>query len=322
MANGQELALEDINSSKFLGNTQLKLDHFDDQTSPSVGAQLAGQHVGKYPIILGSITTGQAAAEAPILSNAGQPAVFAEAGGDGVLVGPSLFRLTPLQSDLFPKSLKYLQDHKAKTVAILYTTDVGTMVNINQVLASQAAKYGIAVVGGVTTQSSTTDISGSISKLLDYHSDAVIVLVTGAQNTNAASLISQKKYEGIVIAQAGASSVLEKTGATANGWTWAVSWSPPGTNAASQAFTEKYTAKFGSPPPPVAAEAYDEVYYAARAIKAANSTSKTALTAALKSVGEAGFPGLLGDVKVVNNQEEPVGLLVQVQNGKIVPVTG
>jgi hypothetical protein len=41
---------------------------------------------------------------------------------------------------------------------------------------------------------------------------------------------------------------------------------------------------------------------------------------ALKAVGEEGFPGLLGDVKVKDGQEVPLGFMITVKSGKIVPL--
>jgi branched-chain amino acid transport system substrate-binding protein len=318
---GAQLAVDDINSSKFLGNTQLAIDYSDDQTAPSVAAQLANANVGKYPIMLGSAVSELAAAEAPTLAKAGQPAIFVEAGGDGVLVSPSIFRLTPLLADMVPLTLKYLQAHNVKTLASLYDADSPTYQALEQATKSEAPQYGIKVVGTVTSLLATTDIASSVSKLTGYGSEAIEVLLNGNQNATAANLISQQNYPGLVIAQSGAQSVLAGSGNKADGWTWPVDWLAPGQNQASKDFTTRYMAKFGSTPAYYAAEAYDQVYFAARALKAANSIDKDALVAALKSVGETGFSGLLGDIKVRNNQESGLGFLVQVQGGKVSALT-
>jgi branched-chain amino acid transport system substrate-binding protein len=317
---GVQLAIDDVNSSKFLGNTKLEVDYVDDATAASTAAQVAAEDTGKYPIIFGSVGSAASAAQAPIFNKAGQPTIFMEAGGSGVLIGPSLFRLTPLSTDLVPLELKYLQSKNVKTLSNIYDSDLPTDQAISEALAKEAPAYGIKVVGTVASTSSTTDISGSFSKLLAYKTDAISVVLVGAQFGTAVNQINQAKYPGVVVSQAGAALPLAPIGSPANGWTWPGTWTAPGTNELSAKFTAEYEKQYGGAPFYTAAEAYDMVYYAARALKKANSTDKGAIVTALKAVGEEGFPGLLGDVKVKDGQEVPLGFMITVKNGKIVPL--
>jgi branched-chain amino acid transport system substrate-binding protein len=317
---GVQLAIDDVNSSRFLGGTKLEADYVDDTTATSTAAQIAAEDTGKYPIIFGSVGSAAAAAQAPIFNRAGQPTIFMEAGGDGVLIGPSLFRLTPLSAGLVPMELKYLQSKKVKTLSNIYDSDLPTDQAISAALAKEAPTYGIKVVGTVSATSTTTDISGSFSKLLAYKTDAISVVLVGAQFGTAVNQINQAKYPGVVVSQAGAALPLASIGSPANGWTWPGTWTAPGDNELSAKFTAEYEKKYGATPFYTAAEAYDMVYYAARALKKANSTDKGAIATALKAVGEEGFPGLLGDVKVKDGQEVPLGLMIAVKNGKIVPL--
>jgi branched-chain amino acid transport system substrate-binding protein len=316
---GVQLAIDDINSSKFLGGTKLEVDYADDATAPATAAQVAAKDAGKYPIILGSVGSAAAAAQASIFNKAGQPTIFMEAGGDGVLIGPSLFRLTPLGTDLIPLVLKYLQSKNVKTLSYIYDSDLPTHQAISKVFEKEASTYGINIVGSVAATSTTTDITSSFSKLLAYKTDAIYVLLVGAQFGTAVNQVNQAKYPGVVVAHSGAAIPLASIGGPANGWSWAGAWTAPGNNELSAKFTADYEKKFGETPDYVAAEAYDMVYYAARALKEANSTDKGAIVTALKAVGEEGFPGLLGDVKVKDGQEVPLGFMITVKNGKIVP---
>ena len=88
----------------------------------------------------------------------------------------------------------------------------------------------------------------------------------------------------------------------------------------STSFTKAYEAKYHASPSDWAAEAYDATFYAARAIKMANSVSPAAVDAALISEGETGFTGVLGQAKVVNGQEQATPVLVQWTNDAAVPM--
>lgn len=317
---GVQLAIDDVNSSKLLGGTKLEADFVDDATAASTAAQVAAENTGKYPIIFGSVGSAAAAAQAPIFTRAGQPTIFIEAGGNGVLIGPSLFRLTPLSTDLVPIELKYLQSKNVKTLSNIYDSDLPTDQAISEALAKEAPTYGIKVAGTVATTSTTTDVSGSFSKLLAYKTDAISVVLVGAQFGTAVNQINQAKYPGVIVSQAGAALPLAPIGSPANGWTWPGTWTAPGNNELSAKFTAEYEKQYGGTPFYTAAEAYDMVYYAARALKKANSTDKGAIVTALKAVGEEGFPGLLGDVKVKDGQEVPLGFMITVKSGKILPL--
>jgi branched-chain amino acid transport system substrate-binding protein len=216
--------------------------------------------------------------------------------------------------------LKYLQSKNVKTLSDIYDSDVVTLQTISKLLTKEAPAYGIHIVGSVATTQTTTDISGSLSKLLAHKTDAIAVLLVGAQYGTAVNQINQAKYPGVVVAQSGAALPLASIGSPANGWAWPGTWTAPGNNELSAKFTAEYEKKYGATPLYTAAEAYDMAYYAARALKKAGSTDKGAIVTALKAVGEEGFPGLLGDVKVKDGQEVPLGFMITVKSGKIVPL--
>ena len=314
---GMELAVDDINSSHYLPHSSLSMTFEDSTGSPSTAASLANQAVGKYTVVFGPNDSGSAVAVAPILARNNVPTVFTQAGSPGVLIAKNIVRLTPLQTSYVPKTLQYLASTKAKSLAVIYDSDYPTLMDEANDMKNLASRYNYKYVGSAAVLSTTSDISSAVSKLLSFHPAAIGVLLVGAQNSSLGSLLSQANFHGPVISAEGAlAGLLGSKNSEANGWTWTADWNPPGTNQKSKIFTSQFEAKFHATPTLWSAEAYDAVYYAAAALKAANSTVAAKVDAALATVGANGFNGILGsDLVVRNGQEYSNGFLVRWENG-------
>jgi branched-chain amino acid transport system substrate-binding protein len=82
-------------------------------------------------------------------------------------------------------------------------------------------------------------------------------------------------------------------------------------------FTTAYQAKFGTLPDVFAAEAYDQTWWIARAIKQAGSANPADVAAALLQVGKKGFTGAQGALTFENgNDAKTKGVLVQWDGSK------
>jgi branched-chain amino acid transport system substrate-binding protein len=81
------------------------------------------------------------------------------------------------------------------------------------------------------------------------------------------------------------------------------------------AFNDAYLAKFQSPPPPLAALAYDAVWLIADALQRAGSAQPAALRDAL--AGTKDFSGVTGIITMdeARNPKKP-GIIIRVQDGK------
>jgi branched-chain amino acid transport system substrate-binding protein len=316
--NGYNLAIDQINSSHMLGNTTLTISYGDSATSPATAANVANQAVtGGYPVIFGSPSSGTAVAEAPILSRSNQVTIFTQAGSNGVLVGPSIYRMTPLQTTLFPLEMKWLQNQNhPKTIAALTDSDFPTQVAEQDELQKIAGNYGMTVSGTEEVLATQSNISSSVSKLVGEHPDAIALFVTLGQNATAATDLAQDGFKGPIIAEEGAGNgALSAAGSAANGIVWATDWAPPGSGSLSTNFASAYQARYGHAASDWAAESYDAMMYVAKAFAKAKSTDTTKLEAALNSIGSAGFDGVLGHITVTQNQELSSGYLVQWENG-------
>jgi branched-chain amino acid transport system substrate-binding protein len=319
----QNLAIKQINASNLLGGTKLAITYGDSATNPTTAASLATAAVSAhYPIIFGPPSSGTAVAVAPILARANQPTIFTQAGGPGTLLTKYMFRLTPLQTDRIPTAFQWLRSKKVKKVAILEDSNFPTEVTLGQETTTDASKYGFKVVGTSSVLAAQSNIASEVSTLLSYHPDAIALDVVLTQNSTAATLLKQGGFTGPIIAEDGAGNgSLSGAGSAANGIVWSSDWVPGAPfGTVSAAFNKAYVAAYHKTPSDWAAEAYDATYYAARALKAAGSTSPTAVVAALTKEGKAGYLGALGHAIVVSGQENAKPVLVQWENGVAVPL--
>jgi branched-chain amino acid transport system substrate-binding protein len=321
---GMNLAVSEINGQRFLGSSKLTISYGDSATTPSTGADVATQAVaGSYAVVFGSPTSTVAQAEAPIFARSHQPAVFTQAGGGGVLIGPSIFRMTNQQATRLPLTLDWLHSRGARKVAVLQDSDNATLSGLTQVVEADASGLHMQVVGVVSVLLTQSDISAAITKLLSYHPDAIQLNVQPTQNPTAVAEIRRAGFSGPIGAQDGAGGgVLAGAGAAADGVTWAADWFAGAAakfGPTSEDFAKDYQARYGQAPTNFAAEAFDAVWFAARALKEANSVNRADVTAALTKIGQDGFDGVLGHIRVVDGQEQTTPVLVQWQDGKEVP---
>jgi branched-chain amino acid transport system substrate-binding protein len=314
---GDQLAVADINREKFLGSTKLTISFGNSATDPTTAATVASTAAAAhYPIVIGPPASSTAVAVAPIMAKANEPTIFTQAGSDGVLVSPYIFRLTTLQTSLYPLTMKWLGAQKVKTVAVIQDSDFPTEVQLTDELKSDGPKYGYKVIAVDSVLASQSDIASAMSAVLAAHAQALALNVVTTQNATAATLAQQGGFKGPIIAEeSAANGELAPAGSAANGIVWATDWIAGSPGSMSSTFTKEYEATYHAVPTNWAAESYDAVWFAARALKQADSTSAAKVQAALTSVGSAGFPGVLGNITVTSGQENSAPLLVQWDNG-------
>jgi branched-chain amino acid transport system substrate-binding protein len=314
---GDQLAVADINREKFLGSTKLTISFGNSATDPTTAAAVASTvATARYPIVIGPPASSTAVAVAPIMAKAGQPTIFTQAGSDGVLVSPDIYRLTTLQTTLYSLTMKWLGAQKVKTVAVLQDSDIPTDAQLTSELKADGPAYGFKVVAVESVLAAQSNIASAMSSVLAAHAQAIALNVITTQNATAATLAQQGSFSAPIIAEEGAANgVLAAAGSAANGIVWASDWMAGAPGQMSAIFTKEYEATYHAVPSNWAAESYDAVWFAARGLKQADSTSPAKVQAALTSVGTAGFTGVLGNITVVSGQETTKPLLISWENG-------
>ena len=314
---GDQLAVADINREKFLGSTRLTISFGNSATDPTTAAAVASTvAAAHYPIVIGPPASSTAEAVAPSMAKADQPTIFTQAGSDGVLVSPYMYRMTTLQASLYTLTMKWLGAQRVKTVAVIQASDIPTEVRLSDELKADGPMYGFKVVAVESVLATQSNIASAMSSVLAAHAAALALNVVTTQNATAATLAQQGSFKGPIIAEeSAANGDLAAAGSAANGIVWASDWIAGSPGQTSATFTKEYEAAYHAVPTNWAAESYDAVWFAARGLKRADSTSPATVQAALTSVGSAGFTGVLGTITVVNGQEITKPLLISWNDG-------
>lgn len=313
---GYDLAIQEINDTDFLEGTTLELDKRDTKSTPQQAtSDLTSIAADRdVPVTLGSLLSGEAVAQSPIADKQKLPIVYIQAGSEGVLTGDYTFRMTAPQQTFYPIIEQFLEEKGATRIGVVYGPWVPTIKELGEVSVPAAAEaVGAEVVATAETQQTTQDFSAAISKVLDEDPDVVAVLQIGAANATVMKQLREAGYDGPVIgnSSAGAGS-LAPAGEGGAGMAWPVDFHPDADDAATAAFVELYEAEYGETPLNYAAEAYDAVWFIARALKAAGTTDREDVAAALRDqVGEP-FTGALGtDLAFDGNDLRVPGVVVE-----------
>jgi branched-chain amino acid transport system substrate-binding protein len=323
--NGQKVALQEINDTKFLGKSKLALDFKDTGSQPAQGVALLNQSIqSKEPVVLGSILSTVVAAEAPLAERAKVPMIYLSSSGEFAANTQYVWAATPPADQYFHWETEYLRDKNAKNVAIIYNPDVSsTQKWADTTWPPLAQQAGLTIVDKEGTPTSTTDASGVVAKVMAKNPDAVVVLASGTANNAIVLALRRANYAGIIagsIGMAGAINPLKQQG---YGVFWPTNFSNQVQNPAVTKFVDLYKKQFNNAAPNnYAAVAYDEVWFLARAIKAANKMTSEAINKAMKDIGGAGFDGALGKISYKANVAQAPGLLIEWRNDTENPVKG
>lgn len=322
---GEQTAVDEINQTKFLGHTKLALKISDTTGSATQAASLTQQAIsGGAPIILGSVDSTMAIVEAPIAQRAKVPMVYLSSSGDIAKIGNYIYGATADSTQYFHWEMDYLKAKSANNIGIIYDSDAPSEQELAQQVSALAAEDNIKVSQKIAVTSTTNDTSSQVAKLLSSKPKAVVVLVLAVQNVTLVSQIRQAGYTGIIAGSLGmGTGTLDSVGPAANGVVWATSFSAYLNTPTAKDFTTRYRALYGTVPNNTAADGYNQIWFVARALKAAGSDSRSAILKGLQETAAQGYPGVGGEVKY-NSDRGPIeaGMLIQFEDKKELPVKG
>jgi branched-chain amino acid transport system substrate-binding protein len=320
---GYEVAIEEINSTKYLGdNNKLVMTKEDTAGNAQTAASKLTPAVSDKNVaaVFGSVSSNEAVALAPIADKSKLPILFTQAGSPGVVIGDYTFRATPPMSSYYPKVADFIKTKNPKSVGIVYAAWSPTLKEIaEQTLPQMGKDLGFDVVSSIGTQQTTQDFSAPISQVLNAKPDMVSLLLVGASNPTAMKQLRQAGYSGAVLGNSGASAGnLKPAGADGSGMLWPVDYTALNKTEPSEKFVKLYQQKFaGETPLNYAAEAYDAAWWLARAIKEGKSADRSAVQKSMVSVANAGFTGAMGDLKFENGHDLRLpGVVVHWDGGK------
>jgi branched-chain amino acid transport system substrate-binding protein len=313
--NGAQLAFSEINSTHFLGNTQLSMTIGDAagnaQTAASRATAAVASH--KYAAILGPLFGSESLVTAPIAEKASVPVIFTESNVDGVLLGKYTFRATAPTVSYYGIMGEYLKAKGIKTINIIYDSTIIAEVDVFKYVQSTfGSQYGIKVVGSTGVQGDTKDFSAPASRVVSSKAESVGLYISGPANATAVQQLRQAGFTGPIIASNGAGAGnLKGAGSAGAGVAWPTDFSASETNTSAQAFISAYRAKYKADPNNYAAEGYDAAWFLARGIKAAQSADPSAVASGLATVAEQGFQGAMGHITFDGNDMRTQPVIVQ-----------
>lgn len=324
---GIDLAVDEMNQQKFLGESKLEIDLKDSAASPQEAASFATQALSDkdYSAILGPAASAQAAAVSPIAQKAKMPVIYTQAGSNGVLAGDYTYRVTAPASSYFQLAGEYLRGKGVKTAAVLYNSGNPTLAELGQQTAPQLGqKYGFTITSSDGVQTNAQDFTANGSKIAAANPGAVFVLLNGPQNPTAIMQLRQNGYRGEIVGMTsmGAGN-LAPAGQAAAGAVWPSDFSALAENEGAKKFVEAYKAKYnGETPNNYAAEAYDAAWFLARGIKEAGSADRSKIQQGLAKVAAAGFEGAEGKLTFEGNDLRVQGVLAGWDGTKEILVQG
>ncbi len=321
---GMDLAVEEINKSNLLGASKIEMTYRDSATNPGQGASLMSTAIGqRNAVVFGSVTSNVAIAQAPIAQRGRQPVIFTQAGSKGILeAGNFIYRATPIQLDYQHLTVDWMKKNGIKRLAILTDTNIPTINDLRVVYKDLAPKAGISIILDEETQTTSTDISTQITKMIESRPDAALVMLLTGRTVTGVSQLRQNGFKGRIVGMQGmGGNVLAPLGAMADGIVWSTDFNAAQTNPGAVKFVAAFKAKYGGQVPGFfSAEGYDAVHFAALGVKKANSVDPDAVIKGLDAVGAEGFEGAAGVVKFSGRQQAGAGTVVEWRNGAEVPV--
>jgi branched-chain amino acid transport system substrate-binding protein len=316
---GIDLAVAQANADKALGGAKLQVDIKDGASDPKQAASLMSSMVKDFPVVSQGMTSGGALAAAPIAQRAKVPIVVVLAGAPGIVeTGDYVFRANAPQPTYHHLLAQHFKNVGVKTVAQVYNNDVPT----NEALAKQtwpalAKQFGLKITSTDGVAVTATNFASIVSRIVSQKPDAVVMHLTGAQHVTFATALKRAGYNGIIAGGAGlGAGILKPMGAQANGILYPIDFSAANPDPKIKQFVSEYTAKYGTPPSPYAADAYDAMQLIIKSLAKSKDFESGDIKAALDQVTGAGFSGAAGKISFQNRDARVPGVLVEWRDGK------
>ena len=340
-----EVAVEEINAAGGIGGRKLTMITKDTEGDNALAIQLARQLIDKDQVIANHGPQWSAEAEAvfPICERSKILCFSPTSTKPGVSAPYTwAFRNTVDENVLVAQTLKWVKDSYpwVKTAAILtdikdaYSKSLG-----HDTFRPKLKEFGIEVVEDVDYVTGDTDFSAHITKIKAKNPDMIAVGGTWVESAN---MMKEAEKQGLKVLWVGGvgfgnARIIENTGEASEGAVHNATYDKDTTTEMNQSYVRRLLEKVPNETPHwPAANCYDAMKMLAYAIKQANitNTAKTLAEDRQKVREELAklkdFPGLTsadGKITMVDMVDGKhagdaikKGTLIQVQNGKFVPV--
>jgi branched-chain amino acid transport system substrate-binding protein len=317
---GAELAVEEINSQKFLGDgVKLTIQVEDDKGTPEAGVAAFRNFVNdKVAAIVGPCLGTVAPATGPLAEQSKMPDIITTASGADVTPN-YVFRAGIPQQEYAGNVIKVIKDQGHKDVAVMFDNAQPSIAQGSWGGAQKPAieEEGLNLVEEEGVAGTNSDFGSQVSKVVAAKPDAVGVLFQGAPNLTIVKQLREAGFDGQIWGQQGMlNDFYIKGGPAVQDTMISVSYSPALPEGSTTKFTKDFEAKYNVTPSELSAHGYDAVWLAARGIKAAGSTDGEAVQKALAGIKE--MEGAQGALTFTDTGDaRGTGGVVKVNNGKL-----
>lgn len=317
---GVRLAVEEINSSGFLGDTQIKIEAVDTKADKQEAVQavlrLISQEVHG---IVGFTLTPSFLAAAEQLQSEGVPTVAVGLSAAGVTeVGDYMFRVYPDMGNVIPpQDVAFAEHFGAKRVAYIYQSDAGATAEIAVKRKEALEEAGFETVAEETFTANDTDVRAQLTSIKEANPDLVVATPLPGLMTIVYLQAAEVGLDAQFIGSVGVDEViLEQAGEAMECMVYVVPWTPASTEGNNAEFIELWKASGGSKDANVFhASGYTSMWAMAHAIKEAGSVDGAAIRDAMASMDPIVTP--FGEIDFQDNRAASItGTPVLVTGGQ------
>jgi branched-chain amino acid transport system substrate-binding protein len=287
---GAQLAVDEVNTSRMLGDARLRLVVQDDLSTPE-GATAAFQNLMAANVValIGPTLSGVALAADPAVNAAGRVVLGVSNTADGITkVGPFVFKASLSESDVTPFTVRAArQALHVRRPAMIVRTDQPFTVDGAAGFRAALRKAGAPIVATAGYRGTPASFRALLRRLARRRPDALVIesLTEGPQLMREARQLAAFRRIPFLGGNAfNSPAVVRAAGRAAEGLIVGTPWHPDVDNPASHHFVLAFQRRFKQAPDAFAAQAYTGVILLAQALKQAQTTDQTALRDVLAGI--------------------------------------
>jgi branched-chain amino acid transport system substrate-binding protein len=287
---GLELAVDELNASKYLGASKLKLVVLDEKADKQEGISVMNKLINdeKVSAVFGPTLSSVAFAADPVAQKAGVPVIGTSTTAVGITdMGDFIFRDSLPQSSFIPAPIEAAKAKlHVKKAALIFESTNEYSKSESEVLKAALKAAGIELAATESYSHGDTDFRTQLNKLKLHRPD---LLVISALAGEAVPVLQQAREVGLTVPIVGGNglnspNVVKVAQDAAEGLMVGAAWFRDSPSSLSQAFVAAYKKKYSAVPDQFAAQAYAGAYLLATAIKNAGSADRQAIRDALANL--------------------------------------
>ena len=317
---GASLAVEEINAKGGVLGHPLKLVVKDTKSRSSETEDVVKALIqtDKVSALIGEIATDRSLVAAPIAQTHGIPMITPGSTSEAVTAtGDNIFRVCYTDGFQAGVMAKFARSIDVEKAAMLFDPSSPYGAGLADRFRQEFAANGGKVVAEQNYQAGDRDFTAQLTAIKEK---APEVIFLPSYYTEAALIIEQARKLDITVPFLGTDGwdspeFLQVGGSAVDNSYFCSHFTSESSAENVKAFVAAYSAKFGTPPPPLAALAHDAVYLVADALQRAGASDPPALRSALAATKN--FPGVTGSITLdeKRNPRKP-GIVIRVDEGK------